>query len=657
LTRVINPDAASSFTGFGYDSLGRRNSIKDPMGNITAFQYDELSRVSTVTQPGDITTILGYTVNNRLQTEADANRNTTTYLYDDMGRVYQVSSPDTGTTVYRYDPAGNMVSKKDAKGTTLTYQYDALNRLTKIYFPTDAGTAYTYDSCVNGKGRLCSMSDVAGTTNYEYTPKGQIQKETKILDGYTYITKYAYDPDGNISTIIYPSGKTITYTYLNGRVVAVLKDNTTLASNITYKPFGGMTSITYANGLTGTIGYDNQYRITSIITGAVLNLSYTGFDYNGNVTTIKNNLDTTKNRSFGYDALNRLTSANGFWGGIGWLYDGVGNRTIQTDSGGTSSYSYLAGTNKISGIMGANSSTFTFDADGNTYSENTRVYTYNENQRLIKVTDGGITTGQYMYNANGQRVKKVASGVATYFLYGPGGRLIAESNSAGTITTEYIYLNGQLFGKMEGTNIYYYHNDHLGTPQKMTDSFGTVVWAADYKPFGETTVIVSTITNNLRFPGQYYDTETGLNYNYRRDYNSILGLYIEADPLWLPFFYQGKNYFLVPYYTKLPSRLHEYVYAENSPVMNSDPRGLMGAKGGSAKDKDAGNSTGNQCMTKLQQRINNGSCPNWTDCFTCCNDLMPDIFGTEAIVVCTEACDAGLKIAKKKSCKCSDSSL
>ena len=46
------------------------------------------------------------------------------------------------------------------------------------------------------------------------------------------------------------------------------------------------------------------------------------------------------------------------------------------------------------------------------------------------------------------------------------------------------------------------HNDHLGTPQKLTDSSGQIVWSADYKPFGEATVTVSTITNNLRFPGQ-----------------------------------------------------------------------------------------------------------------------------------------------------------
>jgi RHS repeat-associated protein len=75
------------------------------------------------------------------------------------------------------------------------------------------------------------------------------------------------------------------------------------------------------------------------------------------------------------------------------------------------------------------------------------------------------------------------------------------------------------------------HNDHLGTPQKMTDSTGAVVWSVDYKPFGEASITVSTITNDLRFPGQYYDAETGLNYNYFRDYNPTIGRYIEADPI------------------------------------------------------------------------------------------------------------------------------
>ena len=127
---------------------------------------------------------------------------------------------------------------------------------------------------------------------------------------------------------------------------------------------------------------------------------------------------------------------------------------------------------------------FGYDNNGNTTTESARQYIYNQNQRLIQVNDGAMTAN-YTYNGNGQRVKKVVNGTTTIFHYSLNGQIIAESNSAGTITAEYVYLNGQPLAKIEGANTYYYHNDHLGTPQKMTDASGTVVWSADYKPFGE----------------------------------------------------------------------------------------------------------------------------------------------------------------------------
>jgi RHS repeat-associated protein len=145
----------------------------------------------------------------------------------------------------------------------------------------------------------------------------------------------------------------------------------------------------------------------------------------------------------------------------------------------------------------------------------------------------------------------------TVFHYSLNGQIIAESNSAGTITAEYVYLNGQPLAKMEGANTYYYHNDHLGTPQKMTDSTGTVVWSADYKPFGEATVTVSTITNNLRFPGQYFDAETGNNYNLNRHYNPTGGRYIEADPI------------------GLDGGINPFIYVRNNPLRWIDPEGLQ----------------------------------------------------------------------------------
>ncbi len=136
------------------------------------------------------------------------------------------------------------------------------------------------------------------------------------------------------------------------------------------------------------------------------------------------------------------------------------------------------------------------------------------------------------------------------------------------------------------------HNDHLGTPQKMTDSTGTVVWSADYKPFGEATVTISTITNNLRFPGQYFDAETGLNYNYYRDYNTQIGRYTTVDrvnlttlQLPLPLFSQelidlttlsekSLKELVLKYFEYNPHLvLNPYAYVGNSPINWMDPSG------------------------------------------------------------------------------------
>jgi len=558
LTYVKNPDA--TYTQYGYNSRNSRTSVKNPMNNTTSYDYDALGRMIAVRQPGSITTSFSYNTESNLTTVSDANGLVTTYKYDDKGRVYQVVSPDTGTTTYSYDPAGNMVGKTDAKGVTITYVYDALNRLTKIDFPSDTDNVYSYDNCLNGKGRLCGMTDASGTTSYEYSSKGQVKKETKTVDGVTgvtFVTQYGYDMNGRLKTMTYPSGNVITYTYSNGRVSSVSNNTASLATNIAYKPFGGMSSLTYGNGITGSIAYNNQYLISGITAGTSMNLTYAD-DANGNITSIKNNLDATKNKSFGYDTVDRLISATstGLWGSIGWVYDNVGNRKTQTDSSGPGYYVYSTGTNKLASITGPAARSFTFDSNGNTATEGTREFVYNQNQRLIRVTDGAMTKGEYVYNGYGQRVKKTVSGDTTVFHYSLTGQIIAESNSVGNISAEYVYLNGQPLAKIVEANTYYYHNDHLATPQKMTDASGTIVWAADYKPFGEATITVSTITNNLRFPGQYFDAETGLNYNYFRDYNPVIGRYIEADRI------------------GLRGGINLYSYVGNKPVRFIDPWGL-----------------------------------------------------------------------------------
>jgi YD repeat-containing protein len=118
--------------------------------------------------------------------------------------------------------------------------------------------------------------------------------------------------------------------------VNVLNGTANIATSITYKPFGGMSSITYGNGLTSSIGDDTQYRLASLATGTFLNLTY-GYYNNGNITSI------TPGKTYTYDALDRLGTATGPWGSLGWTYGGVGNR--QTEN--TNSYTYAPSTNKL----------------------------------------------------------------------------------------------------------------------------------------------------------------------------------------------------------------------------------------------------------------------------------------------------------------------
>ena len=178
------------------------------------------------------------------------------------------------------------------------------------------------------------------------------------------------------------------------------------------------------------------------------------------------------------------------------------------------------------------------------------------------------------------RLWKEVNGVRTYFVYADEG-LVAEVDAAGNVTKSYGYRPGStwttdpLFMKVGG-QYYFYQNDHLGTPQKLTAVNGASVWSAKYSSFGKADIDPSsTITNNLRFPGQYFDQETGLHYNWHRYYHPKTGRYLRTDPSHQnqP---KGSN---IPYYLyyllNSPEDLNVYSYVGNNPANFKDPMGLF----------------------------------------------------------------------------------
>ena len=136
------------------------------------------------------------------------------------------------------------------------------------------------------------------------------------------------------------------------------------------------------------------------------------------------------------------------------------------------------------------------------------------------------------------------------------GRLITESSAIGSILREYIYFDDEPLALVESGSAYYFANDHLGSSQALFDQNGETVWQASYDPFGAATISPdSTLVNHLRLPGQYFDSETGLHYNWHRYYEPGLGRYLTPDPI------------------GLDGGINLYAYVGGNPVNYVDPFG------------------------------------------------------------------------------------
>ncbi len=559
LWKIINPDDTA--TVLEYDSVGNIVKETDPLTRETSFSYDALSRLEQIIEPGLVTTSHAYDNHGNLETVTDAGLKATGHVYDDMGRVLSVTSPDSGVTSYVYDIANNQMHKTDANNVTTTHSFDALGRLIGVSFPDAAqNIVYTYDENTNGTGLLTTMDDGSGSTIYTYNTIGQLTHETRTNTGMPSASIiYGYNPtSADLETVTYPSGLILSYQRdANGSISVIQADGQDIVKNIHYMPFGPVSDYDFTLGSTDILSVDrsinDRYQIDNIQAGSVMNFGY-GYYADGSVSSIS------------------------------------GETPVALTSSVVSDTFLINGTNQIDYIDTITPPAFVQysydDNSGNITSDGTRTFSYDESNRLVQVTDvvTSAVIAVYSYDGLNRRVKKTAGSSIVYYQYDINNNLIAETDGTGVALRDYIYLGSEPFAmKVYGAQagIYYFLNDHLGTPQKLVDNTATVVWESAYLPFGEAQVKTGTVTNNIRFPGQYFDAETGLHYNWNRYYDPETGRYLTPDPI------------------GLAGGINLYSYANQNPISYVDPDGknplLFGVIGAGVlllTNPDSGNAPG-----------------------------------------------------------------
>lgn len=576
-------------TRLDYDKNDNLEIITDGKGQPTNQTYDDLDRLLTQIDPDadnsntsdNPKVVYGYDMQDRITSVTDQEGLTTLYQYNTWGDMTQVDSPDTGITNYRYDNAGNRVWMQDARGQAVVYRYDALNRLTQVIPVGSSKELVTYgydDNSLDGSGqinygigRITHIVDESGRTDYRYDARGNLRAKTVTIDGLSHSTQYTYTIADQLTSVAYPSGRLVSYARdADGRITDVsTQENATalsqaVVSNLSYKPFGPITAYDFANGISRAMTFDTDYLLTDIEDSggsAPMDWFYR-YDANANIDAIDNQADATRDQSFAYDPVDRLDSADGIYGGITFSYDDVGNRLNKTHSDGgvitTESYTYayeaypltggvrVDGSHQLDDVLiqkdnGTSDTTrsFVYSAAGNT-GQDTRPdgdlldLHYNALNRYEQLNVNNTATTWYQHNALGQRVKKTTLTDTIYYHYDESGQLLAEMDSQGNVLRDYVYAEGMRVARFDGATAYYFHNDHLGRPIALTDSLGDVAWQVDYLPFGKVYAVVNNIADQeLGFPGQILDAESGFFYNYFRDYDPSTGRYIQSDPIGL----------------------------------------------------------------------------------------------------------------------------
>ena len=600
---VSGATAGSYTTIYAYNDAGQVTKTTDPLGNSTTDTYDRDGNLASVTDDDGHTTNYIYNLDDEqvevtqadgdvlrttynadgeVSSDTDGNGHVTSYTYDPLGHEATGTNPDGRMTKYTYDGAGNLLSTTAPDGQVTKMTYDADYHLTGISYPksTTSPVTMSYDS----DGQEISMTNGTGLWSWTYN---SLRELTAVTEGSSGTVEYGYDLDGHLTSIFYPDGTSVAIGYdAAGREVSVT-DGLGNETTFDYNADSNLISESFlaTTGDVDRFGYDADDQMVSVddrlASTTLFSATYTR-DAGGNI--ISDTSQPASTDSFGYTDSNQLCYAGSSagdpcssapTGAASYEYDPAGNVTtladLPTSAGGVvteTSQAFDPADQLCASLVGASAGTcsaptsdatkYSYDTDGNLTkitppaSGTPTALTYNAVGELVSYQQGS-TDETYAYSGNDLRMSQKIGGVTTNDAWDVSGSLPLLMTDG---TSDYIYGPGGLpVEKITGDTVLYYHHDVLGSTRLLTDAAGAAVATYTYDAYGNLVSSTGSITNPLRYAGQYEDVTTGLYYMRARYYDPAIAQFLSVDP-------QVAQ-------TKAP-----YAYASGNPVSITDPRGL-----------------------------------------------------------------------------------
>jgi len=531
---------------FDYCSDNHLAAVIDPLGGVTRYEYSPSEQLTAITDPGGTRSV---------------------YVRDQKDRVVEVHRDGRLRERYSYDLADNLVEKRDGDGELLLEQ--TIGRGSQVLsrrLGSGESQSFVYDE----RGRLIEAHGQAGRCSFTYDPLGPRLSDLRAGRGVEHSSGETYE---RTTTVL-------------GRFVTRYRRETVSDLTVT-DPTGhchrlrelvcGIHLRSFACGIRELSQFDTRGRC--VLKGLYRQPGderpwLRSFHFSGEGDLLERRDSELGMTRYAYDRAHRLQRVmHAGRPTEGYAYDAAGNLThmpsvlLEARALELSDRFELHASNQLRSAHGQR---FHYDARGHVSRRDTLFgsvyYQRNSLEQLIKLSAPRLEFDA-VYDPLGRRTQKTVNGQTTQY-YWDSDRLAAEVYPDGRLRV-YVYaapalsLVPMMFIDYAGAEAdpdsgqrYYVVSDHRGAVELILDDAGQPVWRARLDPYGLAHVEVGQhVHQPLRFPGHFFDAETGLHYNRFRYYDPAIGRYLESDPI------------------GIDGGLNLYAYTDN-PLSEVDLRGL-----------------------------------------------------------------------------------